>query len=123
MPARPHKSTLISYCTSPVAELPSMLKLLIGLEVSACTGNSRRVSLWDALRLSQVKQRGSVFCGHPQSSTSAVLSQRCLELISSSQARLSGCSQQCITHDIQPIHTALVTQIFIQDPPELAGEV
>ncbi|KAL2831107.1 hypothetical protein BDW59DRAFT_158052 [Aspergillus cavernicola] len=59
MPARTHKSALIAYCASPATELLPVLKLLVGLEVSACTGNSRRVSLWDIIQLSRVKQRGA----------------------------------------------------------------
>ncbi|KAF9893461.1 hypothetical protein FE257_010773 [Aspergillus nanangensis] len=55
MPARTHKSVLIELCQHPNTQLLPLLKLRVGLEVSACTGNAQRVTLWDALRLSQTK--------------------------------------------------------------------
>lgn len=56
MPARTYKSAFIEYCTKPDAEVTPLLKLQIGLEISACTWNARRISLWDALCLSQTKR-------------------------------------------------------------------
>lgn len=44
-----------------------LLKLRIGLEVSACTGNAQRVTLWDVLRLSQATPEStnvSINCEH-----------------------------------------------------------
>ncbi|KAL2807689.1 hypothetical protein BJX63DRAFT_63825 [Aspergillus granulosus] len=78
MPARTHRSMLLAYCMSPGAEILPILKLEVGLEVSMCTGNSRRVSLWEAIQLSQVKQRGveseytQVFCGHTAGSIECI---------------------------------------------------
>jgi hypothetical protein len=78
MLARTYTSTLLAYCTSPGAELLPILKLDVGLEVSICTGNSRRVSLWEAVKLSQVKHRGvgheytQVFCCHPVGSIECI---------------------------------------------------
>ncbi|KAL4946098.1 hypothetical protein BDV06DRAFT_218622 [Aspergillus oleicola] len=71
MPARTHKSMLISHCTSPNAKLLPILRMRVGLEVSACTGNSRRISLWDAIQLSRICQAGArpgctqQLCSHP----------------------------------------------------------
>lgn len=56
MPSRTYKSAFIEYCTKPDAEVTPLLKLQIGLEISACTWNARRISLWDALCLSQTKR-------------------------------------------------------------------
>ncbi|KAL4951030.1 hypothetical protein BDW69DRAFT_45657 [Aspergillus filifer] len=70
MPARTHKSMLISYCTSPHAKLLPVLKMRVGLEVSGCTGNSRRISLWDAIQLLRIGQAAThsgctqAFCDH-----------------------------------------------------------
>ncbi|CEL08087.1 hypothetical protein ASPCAL11240 [Aspergillus calidoustus] len=78
MPARTYRSTLLAYCTSPGAEILPILKLDVGLEVSICTGNSRRVSLWDAIQLSQAKQEGvgceykQVLCCHPVGSIECI---------------------------------------------------
>jgi hypothetical protein len=78
MPARTYRSTLLAYCTSPGAEILPILKLDVGLEVSICTGNSRRVSLWGAIQLSQAKQEGvgceykQVFCCHPVGSIECI---------------------------------------------------
>lgn len=38
-----------------------LLRMAVGLEVSICTGNAERVTLWEALCLCHI---GS-FCGHP----------------------------------------------------------
>lgn len=65
MPARTQKSVLIELCRQPDTELVPLLKLRVGLEVSACSGNAQRVTLWDALRLSQAKAHTA---GNPNSS-------------------------------------------------------
>jgi hypothetical protein len=54
-PMRTMKSALIDAFRIPGTDFRSLLKLRVGLEISACTGNARRVTLWDALRLSQTK--------------------------------------------------------------------
>lgn len=53
MPKRTLKAMLIEDCKRPDTKLVPLLGLRAGLEVSACTGNAQRVTLWDALRLSQ----------------------------------------------------------------------
>ncbi|KAJ5334338.1 uncharacterized protein N7506_008121 [Penicillium brevicompactum] len=53
MPKRTLKAMLIEDCKKPDTRLVPLLGLRVGLEVSACTGNAQRVTLWDALRLSQ----------------------------------------------------------------------
>jgi len=53
IPKRTLKAMLIADCTRPDTRLVPLLKLRVGLEVSACTGNAQRVTLWDALRFSQ----------------------------------------------------------------------
>ena len=45
------KSRIVEYCRNPNSDLSSILKLRVGLEVSVCTGNAQRISLWEALRL------------------------------------------------------------------------
>lgn len=52
-PGKTHKASLLSECLDPDTDFRPLLRLRIGLEVSACTGNAQRVALWDALRLSQ----------------------------------------------------------------------
>lgn len=52
-PARSWKTSIIDRCKNGKPKLMPLLASNIGLEVSACTGNARRVRLWDALRLSQ----------------------------------------------------------------------
>lgn len=53
IPARTQKSALIEICDKPNTRLMPLLKLQVGLEISACTGNARRISLWDAICISQ----------------------------------------------------------------------
>ncbi|KAJ5174442.1 uncharacterized protein N7482_000319 [Penicillium canariense] len=72
-PARKWKASIIEKCKYGQPNLRSLLTSHIGLELSACTGNARRVTLWDALRLSQTKavpsnttsqKPGTVTCQH-----------------------------------------------------------
>lgn len=56
-PARTWKTSIIESCKYGKPHLRSLLSSNIGLEVSACTGNARRVTLWDALRLSHTPAR------------------------------------------------------------------
>jgi hypothetical protein len=56
-PARKWKTSIIESCKYGRPRLRSLLSHNIGLEVSACTGNARRVTLWDALRLSYTTAR------------------------------------------------------------------
>ncbi|KAJ5823845.1 hypothetical protein N7447_006185 [Penicillium robsamsonii] len=53
IPKRTLKAMLIADCTKADIRLVPLLNLRVGLEVSACTGNAQRVTLWDALRFSQ----------------------------------------------------------------------
>jgi hypothetical protein len=48
------KSRIVEYCRDPNVDLIPILRLRIGLEVSVCTGNAQRISLWEALRLANV---------------------------------------------------------------------
>jgi len=59
IPARTQKTVLVEYCTKPEAKLLPILKLRVGLEISACTGNAQRISLWDALRLAHASSRAN----------------------------------------------------------------
>ncbi|KAJ5287956.1 hypothetical protein N7478_003642 [Penicillium angulare] len=66
-PMRKWKTTIIYECKSQKIKLKPLLNLYVGLEVSACTGNAQRVTLWDALRLSHTKARpnhGTSLCRH-----------------------------------------------------------
>ncbi|KAJ5440386.1 hypothetical protein N7491_002792 [Penicillium cf. griseofulvum] len=53
IPERTLKAMLIADFKRPDTQLVPLLNYRVGLEVSACTGNAQRVTLWDALRLSQ----------------------------------------------------------------------
>lgn len=53
-PASKMKTMLLEYCTKPDADfkiLKASLALNIGLEVSICTSNAQRISLWEALQI------------------------------------------------------------------------
>ncbi|KAJ6190986.1 hypothetical protein N7519_001007 [Penicillium mononematosum] len=67
IPKRTLKAMLIADCTKPDTRLVPLLKLRVGLEVSACTGNAQRVTLWDALRFSQTSTQDTdhpTYCAH-----------------------------------------------------------
>lgn len=67
IPKRTLKAMLIADCTKPDTRLAPLLNLRVGLEVSACTGNAQRVTLWDALRFSQTSTQPTddpAFCPH-----------------------------------------------------------
>ncbi|KAJ5986156.1 hypothetical protein N7451_010521 [Penicillium sp. IBT 35674x] len=67
LPSRTLKAMLIEDCLKPDTRLVPVLNLRVGLEVSACTGNAQRVTLWDALRLSQTGTQStdnSSCCAH-----------------------------------------------------------
>ena len=53
IPRRTLKAMLVEDCPKLDTRLMPLLNLRVGLEVSVCTGNAQRVTLWDALRLSQ----------------------------------------------------------------------
>ncbi|KAJ5087227.1 hypothetical protein N7456_010843 [Penicillium angulare] len=53
MPGRTQKTMIIEDCQKDDSKLLGLLRLWVGVEVIACTGNAQRVRLWDALRLSQ----------------------------------------------------------------------
>ncbi|RJE19808.1 ZnF_C2H2 [Aspergillus sclerotialis] len=55
MPARTQRTALLELCSKSNTPLIPLLRLQVGLEVSACTGNAQRVALWDALRLSRAR--------------------------------------------------------------------
>lgn len=50
-PGRKMRDEVLEQSTKRNTRLMPLLRLRIGLEVSACTGNAQRVTLWDALRL------------------------------------------------------------------------
>ncbi|KAJ6071819.1 hypothetical protein N7499_009833 [Penicillium canescens] len=61
------KAMLIEDCAKPGTGLVPLLNLRVGLEVIACTGNAQRVTLWDALRLSQASIESTddpMYCAH-----------------------------------------------------------
>ncbi|KAJ5509781.1 hypothetical protein N7527_011924 [Penicillium freii] len=67
IPKRTLKAMLIADCTKPDTRLVPLLNLRVGLEVSACTRNAQRVTLWDALRFSQTSTRPTdipAYCAH-----------------------------------------------------------
>ncbi|KAJ5618139.1 hypothetical protein N7537_003253 [Penicillium hordei] len=67
IPKRTLKAMLIADSTKPDTRLVPLLNLRVGLEVSACTGNAQRVTLWDALRFSQTTTHSTddtIYCAH-----------------------------------------------------------
>ncbi|KAJ5915684.1 hypothetical protein N7466_011617 [Penicillium verhagenii] len=75
-PARTLKSALIAECLKPDTDIKPYLKLSIGLEISACTGNAQRVTLWDALRLAQTKENDF---GAPLKCVHAIADPACIQ--------------------------------------------
>ena len=53
-PASTWKSALLHYFSRPSANVVPLLRLQVGLEISYCTFNARRISLWDAVRISRL---------------------------------------------------------------------
>lgn len=51
------KTALIRHCERPDVDLLPIMKLGVGLEVSACTFNAQRISLWKALMLANYRDR------------------------------------------------------------------
>lgn len=59
-PGKTMKSALITECLQCDVDDPKpLLKLRVGLEVSAYTGNAQRVTLWDVMLLTHAKQPAS----------------------------------------------------------------
>ncbi|KAJ5938034.1 hypothetical protein N7454_004376 [Penicillium verhagenii] len=75
-PARTLKSALIAECLKPETDIKPYLKLSVGLEISACTGNAQRVTLWDALRLAQTKENDF---GAPLKCVHAIADPACIQ--------------------------------------------
>ena len=50
-PASTMKQRIVDYCSKPIASMQQILELWVGLEVSACSGNAQRISLWHALTM------------------------------------------------------------------------
>ena len=62
-PALTHKNQILSYCSRPGANpnrVRQILQLRIGIEMSACTSNMRRVTLAEALRLAYPEEQQKV---------------------------------------------------------------
>jgi len=59
-PTITRKQRIIDYCSTPVARLLPILQLRLGLEISACSGNGQRISLWHALMLAYGSRSQSV---------------------------------------------------------------
>lgn len=59
IPARTQRTALIELCTKSQTPLIPLLELRVGLEVSACTGNAQRATLWEVLRLSHETAKDS----------------------------------------------------------------
>jgi hypothetical protein len=76
VPGKTHKDRLLSTCCNSKIDIRPLMKLRVGLEISACTGNAQRITLWDALRLSQTKEKTGKarVCNHQISDP------RCIEL-------------------------------------------
>ncbi|KAK5061162.1 hypothetical protein LTR84_007704 [Exophiala bonariae] len=74
IPARTQKTVLVEQCTKPETPLVPILKLRIGLEVSACTGNAQRTTLWDALRLAQKRSKDTLLPAPGQHDTAKTCS-------------------------------------------------
>lgn len=69
------KDVLKQPCRKGNTPLMRLLKMSIGLEVSICTGNAERATLWEALCLCHIQQNGSfsqLACGQPVGDQSCV---------------------------------------------------
>lgn len=55
-PAKTWKEVMLMYCAQPERNIRPLMSLRVGLERSICTGNARRVSLLDALKLAFPEQ-------------------------------------------------------------------
>lgn len=64
-PAITLKTQLLFACRYPEQEILGWLQLLVGLQISVCTGNAQRVTLWEALKLAFGRSRHTDCCGHP----------------------------------------------------------
>ena len=77
VPPTTHKNRLIAHCKNPLnSPLPiAILQLRVGLEVSVCTGNAQRVTLWSIMKLLYMQNAGNPFyqeCEHPVGEPSCV---------------------------------------------------
>lgn len=107
MPATKHKDRLIGTCLSSRSNIWNVLNLRIGLEISACTGNAQRVTLWDALRLSQTKEmtEGSQICKHE------IADPRCIERCWN-KLQLQGFTRYSKTQNGQNNHDLTEDQLY-----------
>ncbi|KAJ5974529.1 hypothetical protein N7481_011739 [Penicillium waksmanii] len=76
VPGKTHKDRLLSTCCNSKIDIRPLMKLRVGLEISACTGNAQRITLWDALRLSQTKEK----TGKARACNHQISDPRCIEL-------------------------------------------
>jgi hypothetical protein len=84
------KSRIVEYCRDPNVDLTPILKLRVGLEVSVCTGNAQRISLWEALRLTSVFS-GSTSDVQPRISQVATCTHQIGDIL---------CVQECWVHSV-----------------------
>lgn len=56
-PATSWKAAILLYCNQPGRDVKRLMELRVGLERSICTGNARRVSLMEALKLAFPQER------------------------------------------------------------------
>lgn len=63
MPGRTHKSMILAWCGNRTEDPTDLLQMRIGVEISCCTRNARRITFWHLLKI--VYTLGSVECDHP----------------------------------------------------------
>jgi hypothetical protein len=59
-PATSWKASMLQYCNEPGRPIKSLMRLRVGLARSVCTGNARRVSLFEALKLAFPGQQETI---------------------------------------------------------------
>jgi hypothetical protein len=67
IPGRRYKDMIMYHFQHNKSDFAAILRLRVGLEISICTGNSRRITLWEALRLihDNCSLRGSESSNNP----------------------------------------------------------
>lgn len=109
VPGKTHKDRLLATCCDSKVNIWPLMKLQVGLEISACSGNAQRFALWDALRLSQTEgKRGkekTQACNHQ------IADPKCIELcwtkLHLSETRAPALHEISMMETVVPKHNGL----------------
>ncbi|KAK3614784.1 hypothetical protein LTR22_027664 [Elasticomyces elasticus] len=72
VPASTHKSALMSHFPMLKGRMEAVLELQVGLEMSACTGNARRVTLREALTLAYPDKEATLTAAYSRDDSAAI---------------------------------------------------